>query len=712
MCSLNLRCVAVYSHSNFTTYGRYNCIYAKFIVPKTTFPMPLQFDENALLQQIAEAQATALVVKDLEHRYLLANQAFADSVGLSIEDIIGKTDLDIGISEDIVLGSKTGEHPGTHALEELALSSVRSDHQNKDLVCCGDESSPGSRTIRVPLVDVKGKVVALLIQSCDSSDIHDLETSLMESVKVRENQLSVLNDFMVKMMADQELDMLMQNITEMITEYTIAENALLFLVGETREYLQAIAGSGTQKKLKIGDRRGPGTGPATLAWTTGKTQYVACTSNYPNLKNFWPENTQLIVEPFIVKGEVIGVAAIGAPQSAGDFRDSTRLIKSLANLAGIAIADARAREFTQLELVRTRALSKLSESISQYTNNPHSGDTDRFMSEVSEATMSAMYISRAYSYLMTKEGEKVISRWNLTENGIEKIPDTEEFIEHGTIGRWCIQNNQFAHIPRNFEDPRLSHYVHERRRKLNLGCTLCMPITSGEKVLGAMMVHRNNDMRDFAENDINIFKSIVNQISAAHHSHDLSIALQFAAYHDSLTQLPNRRLFEDELQNDLTRCKKRYSQGALMFLDLDGFKAVNDTFGHRLGDLLLTDVAGRLKQCLHSRDLLARIGGDEFAVIVPEITHEQQVLDLARRLRDSLASVFEVDGAIVKIGVSIGVSYYPDDGTSADVLLQNADEAMYQAKADGKGRVVCFSQLAADGISEPISGNSVFKRAI
>lgn len=227
-----------------------------------------------------------------------------------------------------------------------------------------------------------------------------------------------------------------------------------------------------------------------------------------------------------------------------------------------------------------------------------------------------------------------------------------------------------------------------------------------------MMVHRNNEMRDFAENDINIFKSIVNQISAAQHSHDLSMALQFAAYHDSLTQLPNRRLFEDELHNNLMRSKKRHVQGALMYLDLDGFKVVNDTFGHRLGDLLLTNVAGRLKQCLHSRDLLARIGGDEFAVIVPEITHEQQVLELALRIRDSLAAAFEVDGTILKIGVSIGVSYYPDDGTSADALLHNADEAMYRAKADGKGRVVCFSQLTADDIPEHTNSHPFLKRAV
>lgn len=157
------------------------------------------------------------------------------------------------------------------------------------------------------------------------------------------------------------------------------------------------------------------------------------------------------------------------------------------------------------------------------------------------------------------------------------------------------------------------------------------------------------------------------------------------AYHDGLTGLPNRRSFGERLDQMLALARRHHHPAALMFIDLDGFKAVNDSLGHAAGDQLLQAVAGRVLACLREGDLLFRMGGDEFTVVLPRVAAASDADIVARRVLAEVARPVPLAGASAVVGASIGIALFPVDATDADALLRLADDAMYTAKSAGKG---------------------------
>lgn len=160
--------------------------------------------------------------------------------------------------------------------------------------------------------------------------------------------------------------------------------------------------------------------------------------------------------------------------------------------------------------------------------------------------------------------------------------------------------------------------------------------------------------------------------------------LHHLAHHDSLTDLPNRLLFEDRLQQALSKARRSRRQVALFFLDLDHFKDVNDNLGHDFGDLLLIDVANRLRSCVRESDTVARMGGDEFLVLLEEIESIERVETMAERICSALIHELNRDSYHQRVSASIGISIYPEDGATGQELLKCADQAMYKAKGKGK----------------------------
>lgn len=168
------------------------------------------------------------------------------------------------------------------------------------------------------------------------------------------------------------------------------------------------------------------------------------------------------------------------------------------------------------------------------------------------------------------------------------------------------------------------------------------------------------------------------------------------AHHDMLTGLPNRRLFDDRVQVAINRARRENARLALMLVDLDRFKPINDSLGHDVGDLLLKALARRMQNCLRESDTLARIGGDEFVVILPSIVHEQDSLKVAKNICHALCEPFELAGGhIVGIACSIGVAIFPEHGGDEALLLKSADDAMYVIKKRGGNGVALFSRGAA-----------------
>ena len=162
--------------------------------------------------------------------------------------------------------------------------------------------------------------------------------------------------------------------------------------------------------------------------------------------------------------------------------------------------------------------------------------------------------------------------------------------------------------------------------------------------------------------------------------------LTYFAQHDPLTGLINRALFRDRLIHAMARSKRKDHPLAVMLLDLDRFKAVNDTLGHDIGDQLLKEVAARLMECVREVDTVARLGGDEFTAILEGISGEEDVLVVAKRIVESIGTPFQIGPHRISIGVSIGITLYPSDDEDLDELLRHADKAMYGAKQQGGGR--------------------------
>ena len=167
--------------------------------------------------------------------------------------------------------------------------------------------------------------------------------------------------------------------------------------------------------------------------------------------------------------------------------------------------------------------------------------------------------------------------------------------------------------------------------------------------------------------------------------------IKHLAYHDALTNLPNRLLFKDRLSVALSHAHREGTSLAVLFLDLDRFKVINDSLGHNIGDQLLQAVAARIQACVRDSDTVARLGGDEFTILLPRLLRSQDVAPVANKIIEAVRYPFHIEGREFFITTSIGISVYPEDGSDAETLIKNADTAMYQAKELGRDNYQLFN---------------------
>lgn len=221
---------------------------------------------------------------------------------------------------------------------------------------------------------------------------------------------------------------------------------------------------------------------------------------------------------------------------------------------------------------------------------------------------------------------------------------------------------------------------------------LIVPIRVGITLWGYLGFDDSNNLRrSWSDGQVSMLMAIGESIGGALQRQKMEEMMRHEALHDRLTGLPNRTLLGQKLNLALQNARHRESIFALMFLDLDHFKIINDTLGHAIGDRLLQAVVKRLSHCLREGDTIARWGGDEFILLFPHISRTKDAAAIAQRILDALQDKFDLDGHKVGIGSSIGIALYPIDDEDSDSLMKKADSALYRAKEEGRNNFQFWS---------------------
>lgn len=212
---------------------------------------------------------------------------------------------------------------------------------------------------------------------------------------------------------------------------------------------------------------------------------------------------------------------------------------------------------------------------------------------------------------------------------------------------------------------------------------LGVPLGTQRGVIGALVVQSYSGDVHYTEQDKALLQFVSTQVAAAIERKQTETWLQYIARHDQLTTLPNRELFHARLRTALLEARRDQRRSSVLYIDLDRFKLVNDSFGHDIGDLLLREVAERISHCVRESDTVGRIGGDEFVVLLNSIIQPEHAAAVAEKIRTSFDQPFELGGHRLHVTSSIGIAVYPEHGDGDKQLMRRADDAMYCAKRQG-----------------------------
>jgi diguanylate cyclase (GGDEF)-like protein len=328
-------------------------------------------------------------------------------------------------------------------------------------------------------------------------------------------------------------------------------------------------------------------------------------------------------------------------------------------------------------------------------------DSERAISEILGKARTMFRADLAEMTLFAAKPEDVHVRATLGPDGLRVIRMHELEACDRLASRVALDDSSRL-ISRTSGDKQLG----DEMSRANLRDAMATSLHGNEGVIGTLMVaNRLSDVSTFKSKDVKLLETMANNVSAALENIRLADRLRseaaerrYQALHDSLTGLPNRALFHEHLNRNIHNARQTGRCVAVLLIDLDGFREVNDTLGHQNGDCLLQQVAARLQDALRSEDVVARLGGDEFAVCLPALDSADQAMQTADDILTLVEQVFVVDGIAVEVRASIGVAVSPEHGRDSNLLMQRADVAMYVAK-DGHSGCEMY-EVAKDRYSE------------
>jgi diguanylate cyclase (GGDEF)-like protein len=395
-------------------------------------------------------------------------------------------------------------------------------------------------------------------------------------------------------------------------------------------------------------------------------------------------SSRLIVD-IATPQHLYGRLAVILPPGATHPSSESKALRLYAEYAAITLDVFRALTDATQSDATTRTLLALSEAVSRVTTPAE------LVKVVADAVPTVTDCDHSTVYLWAPEGGRLLLR--AASEGLEMHPDgvDEELPispDAATVEE-MVRRREVLVLDASTEDPVLSNLLEQSHATV----AALAPLVANGELLGVITANFDHDapatVRHAGLHER--LSGVADQAATALQNLALLEKVSHMAWHDALTGLPNRRLFEDRVEQELVRSRRVGEPVCMFFVDLDHFKTVNDTLGHTAGDDLIRQVSQRLVNTVRRQDTVARVGGDEFAILLPGLSDQLSIDELAQRSLEAMSTPFDVFGEAVATSASIGIAMAPDHGDSYDELLSRADEAMYRAKSFGRNAFQMYS---------------------
>jgi diguanylate cyclase (GGDEF)-like protein len=428
---------------------------------------------------------------------------------------------------------------------------------------------------------------------------------------------------------------------------------------------------------------------------------VAEDPHSPMIEGWWADSFNIasaIAVPVGKPSNLIGVLTLDAATPRRFSKDEVRIASAVGAHVATIIERAQAAEERSAHLRAATSIRRLLEEGSRTVSVEQAAEV------LARVTRDALGAEHATVVLADEAGEQVD---NVTTVGVPARFDSilrEQLLgSPGDSWRiWRLTSRQPK--PIFVENARISRLLpSEMVDMLQIRSFVALPLLSSDHALGLVVCTHSQGPRRWTAEERKLVAQLALEGSLVLENASLRAAerlrmdeLAHQAFHDPLTRLPNRVLFSDRLEHALARTQRREESVAVLFLDLDIFKNINDSLGHDAGDQLLVAVAGRLQSCLRPGDTIARLGGDEFTVLLEDVVDIEEATRVADRIAETLRTPFLLEGQDVTVTSSVGIALSAPGQTLPEELLRNADAAMYSAKRRGKNRYELFSPDSYD----------------
>jgi diguanylate cyclase (GGDEF)-like protein len=413
--------------------------------------------------------------------------------------------------------------------------------------------------------------------------------------------------------------------------------------------------------------------------------------------------------PLILKERVIGVVAVLNYDNPHTYSaPDVEIMEYVSRHIALAIERKQVEETLQKRLREMELLNRVMAAVTS-TLEPN-----KILTITCRELATEFGLPQAAVALLNEEESALTVVAEYRQEGHPAALGTKIPVTNNASTEYVLQQRLPLQLENAQTDPR-TELMHERERARGTVSLLLVPLVSHDRVIGTLGLNAT-DYRPFSAQEVTLAQNVAAAVTQRLENARLYTAMQrelqerrqseqalrasrealhYLAYHDALTRLPNRALFYDRLRQALARASRSGQMVVLLYLDLDNFKEINDTFGHDTGDLLLQEVASRLAGCLRPIDTAARIGGDEFTIILQDMAQPADATRVAEKILDLLAQPFTIQGKQLSITASIGLSTCPANDADLEEIIRQADLAMYRSKDTGKNSFRWFEPYPA-----------------